>query len=281
MPFENLLAHTRGGFFLIDELHQEFHAMYRSLIILAPPKFLGLSATFDSDSGDIQARYDDIVPPDNVINPLDKDPYKDVTSIEYRIGFTSNLRYISYYTKGYSHVDFEKSIMRSPKLKMAYYKMIVDGIDEYWFSRGTDKGKLLVYFATINMINDFIRLLEKIYPNYKVSRFVAGDPKENLLDGEIRVSTLGKSGTAVDIPDLRTVIMTVSLSSKDGNLQALGRLRKIHKVKTEFVYYWSSDIREHEKYHFSKFNLFRGSYKSWITDLYRRELTPIYNPNTY
>jgi len=86
-----------------------------------------------------------------------------------------------------------------------------------------------------------------------VKRYVEDDPYDNLMKPDIRVSTLQSAGTAVDIPNLATTVMTTAVSSSQANIQGLGRLREMKDGRVpEFVYFACVDIKKHMEYHEKK-----------------------------
>ena len=66
----------------------------------------------------------------------------------------------------------------------------------------------------------------------------------------------GTAGTALDIPNLITTLQTVNVDSTAANLQTLGRLRNIKGKRMDFVYIWTSDIRQHKTYNYNRLKLF-------------------------
>ena len=52
----------------------------------------------------------------------------------------------------------------------------------------------------------------------------------------------------MDIPNLKTTILTIAVDSIQANIQTLGRLRKLDKIKTQFFYLTCNDIPKHVDY---------------------------------
>ena len=82
------------------------------------------------------------------------------------------------------------------------------------------------------------------------------DPYENAIEADIRVSTVLSGGTAIDIPNLRTALMTNSIQSPVSNLQALGRLRQLKDRDVTFSYMVNFHIPKQVDYHNRKKELF-------------------------
>jgi len=86
------------------------------------------------------------------------------------------------------------------------------------------------------------------------------DPYENLITPDIAVSTHGSSGTATDVPQLTTVLMTHSMRASAGSLQNnLGRLRKLPDGRTpSYTFLVCEDITKHIEYHDHRMKLLDG-----------------------
>jgi len=92
-----------------------------------------------------------------------------------------------------------------------------------------------------------------------VRKYTQEDPKSTLYEAEVTVSTLMSAGTGVDIPGLRTGIMTVAVGSKQKSSQALGRLRRLKDypdTTPTFVYFVCANIKQHMDYHRKKLENF-------------------------
>jgi hypothetical protein len=101
------------------------------------------------------------------------------------------------------------------------------------------------------------------YPKMDIRRYCENDPYENLLDPDIRFTTLLSASVGHDISDLTTVILTTNVVSIQSNIQCLGRLRKLsddHPV--EFYYFTCKDIEAHVKYHLQKEKMLEKRAKS-------------------
>ena len=61
----------------------------------------------------------------------------------------------------------------------------------------------------------------------------------------------------MDIPNLRVVIQTVSVSSIQANIQNFGRLRKLKDRDTKYCYLYCNNIPKQKDYHMRRVELFR------------------------
>jgi hypothetical protein len=114
----------------------------------------------------------------------------------------------------------------------------------------------MVFAGSIDMCTRITERLKKEFPYLDVRRYVEDDPYENAIEADIRVSTVLSGGTAIDIPNLRTALMTNSIQSPVSNLQALGRLRQLKDRDVTFSYMVNIHIPKQVDYHNRKKELF-------------------------
>jgi len=242
----NLMEHLKVGIVLNDESHQEYHAVFRCMMYFNAHRLLGLSATLVSDDYTTNKMYSLLYPEKYRASNLVKiKKYTIVKSIRYRIESVSRLNYLS--PQGYNHIKLEQSIMRNSTLLKYYLEMIDYYVQNEYIKHRVvkDNDKLLIFCASINMCTLVANHYSKKYNDLDVRRYVEDDPYENLLEADICVSTHNSAGTAVDIPNLITVIQTVSIGSMQANIQNMGRLREIKGKEVRYVYLYSPDIEPH------------------------------------
>lgn len=244
---------------LNDETHMSFHLVYKILINTNVKYQIGLSATLVSDDS-IVKRMHRVVYPDNCIyknGSINK--YIDVYPISYNID--SNLRkYIrttNYGSSMYSHTAYEQSVTRQNFLRSKYCLLILANIEDYYEQHYIKNDRLLVFVSTVKFATDLVQFLKEKLPNRLVKRYCEDDDYDNLMTGEVIVSTLLSASTGVDIKDLRVVINTVSISSTPSNLQSLGRLRKLKDRDVKFCYLYSDTIGKHKEYHLKRVEIFK------------------------
>jgi hypothetical protein len=203
--------------------------------------------------------------------------YTDVFAVAY--GMQEHRKKIvkttNYGSNNYSHIAFEQSITKRSDLLEVYYRLIDTTIQDYYMPDYQPKDKLLIFVATIQFATQLTAYLKKKYPDKLVNRYCDDDPYENLMTGEIIVSTVLSSGTAVDIPHLRVVIQTVCISSPVSNIQSLGRLRKLKDRDVKFVYLYCENIGKHKDYHMKRVELFKDRVANII---YRRSRVSFLTP---
>lgn len=237
------------GMRLIDEAHQDWHLTFKLDLYTHVEKSISLSATLINNDPFLSKTYDIAYPKKDRFAGLALDRYIDSYAVHYRFDKPDKIRTTEYGRTTYSHQAFEKSILKYPKILEGYLKLI-DYIVDIGFMAHTRKlKKLLIFAASIELCTVITEYLKTKYPQYDVRRYVADDEYDDLMDSEICVSTLGSSGTALDIPNLTNVILTPAISSVQSNIQSLGRLRKLpDDAKVEFHYFVCNDIQKHLDY---------------------------------
>lgn len=133
--------------------------------------------------------------------------------------------------------------------------MVMDIIQKQFVSEYIIGQKMIIFCSTTEMCTRLTEYLKNLFIEFDVSRYIAEDNYNVLNTADIIVSTLKSSGTAVDIPNLKTALMTVAIGSRQANEQAVGRLRVLKKypgVVPEFIYLVCQDIASHREYHLHK-----------------------------
>lgn len=249
------------GFRVGDEIHQEFHNNYRIDLYTHIPKSLSLSATMNASDPFKNKMYAIAYPINQRHDGGGYDAYIAVTAVLYHLNEETNLRYMG--AQGYSHVQFEESVMRSPVLLKSYFKIIERLVYDRFVGRFEHGQKMLVFCATVDMCTRLTERLKRMHPDFNVVRYVGSlnDPYDELLESDIGVTTIGSGGTAIDIPNLRVSLMTTAIDSRQSNEQVLGRTRRLKDwpdIEPEFIYFVCQDIDQHVKYHFNKRDFFKG-----------------------
>lgn len=247
-PPWKLFSKLKLGILLSDETHQELGALFKVILYSNVKKVIGLSATFIPNNNEEDKIQNIVFPQGTRISNLVKfDRYIDVYAVAYTIERGIRIRDKS--SQGYNHIEFEKSIMFNPTVCRNYLRMIQHYIEEGYIKRRKDGEKCLVFFASIDMCTLATNFLKTKYPKLTINRYIGEDEYSNLMNGDIIVSTVLSSGTAVDIPRLITVIQTISIGSAKANVQATGRLRKIEGRETRYYYLYCKNNASQFKLH--------------------------------
>lgn len=263
----DLMDHLGVGILFNDEMHQHFHALTKAMLYFDVEQAIGLSATLVSNRKEIDTIYSLIVPPENRIsNIVQPDKFRHVRSIRYTLEMNHRIQYKR--AKGYNHILFEHSICRNSIALKDYINMICYYVQIGFIDRYKPGEKLLIFAASVKLCTIITKRLQARYPRLDIRRFVEDDPYENIINAEISVSSIGSAGTAIDIPGLITCINTISMSSLQANLQAIGRLRKIPDREVWYYYLWTKDIPNQYKMHLDRFNAIRHDIKEYVEDEY-------------
>lgn len=280
------------GTAILDEVHQETFAVARILMYSNIYKVIGLSATF-MPNHDEESRLYGTLFKDNerLSNLVTFEKYINIYGIKY-LARELNTNYIKnrvFGNYGYSHVKMEQIIGRTDKFLIPYFEMIYNKLEIFFINEYKNKDKCLIYFSLVDFCTRFQDWLrnklreEKI--KLKVGRYIAVDPWENLLNNNIVITTLGSAGTAVDIPNLTTVINTVVIKSKKLNIQNVGRLRQIPDREVNYIYFYTElhsrteMIRKQNISHMAK-TYIHDTYQLKIdhSNLFQRSERPKYTP---
>lgn len=263
---QDLCDHLGIGVILNDETHQHFHAMMKISLYMNVNQLIGLSATLDSNRPEMRKLYNHMFPDDvRVSNIVSLDRYCNVKVIEYRL---ESLKNIKYTIQGYNHIVYEESIMKNRFLLTSYFRMLDAYVKESYIDRREKKQKLLIFIASVRMCTLYTNHLKSLYPKIDIRRYVQDDPYDNILKAEISISTINSASTAIDIPNLITVINTVSMASLQANIQSLGRLRKIKDVDVWYYYLYTPMIPNQKQMHKIRRDTIKNRVKQIVYDEY-------------
>lgn len=254
---EDLLPTLGIGVVLCDEFHQEFHANFRAMLYMHVPHLIAMSATLVHLDPFLTKMYKRVFPPELRYQGMDYDRYIVYYPVEYSFKSPDKVRTSEYGDTRYSHTAFERSIMRHVPTFDRYKQLLKWNIENGYIKDYRAGDRCAVYAATIQMCTELCQFLKKEYPHLTVSRYVEDDPYEHVIESDIRVSTLGSSGTAIDIPGLRCVILTISIRSIQSNEQVMGRLRKLPDRDVKFYAWHASNIPKQYEYQRERMELLR------------------------
>ena len=157
----------------------------------------------------------------------------------------------------YNHAAMEKSLFKD-RLKLMGYLRLIDSMVAHGYINQYQAGdKLIIFVATVEMATTVTKHLKDKHTKLDVRRYVADDEYANVIESDIRVTTIGSGGTGIDIKGLTCTIQTVSISSPVANLQSLGRLRNIPGRTVKFYYCYCLQISKQVLYHKRRKELFQ------------------------
>lgn len=248
------------GTVLIDETHQHIHAMFKMLLYSHVERLIGLTATLITDNYTVERIHKIMYPHEVRFENQDMEKYIHVYAIGYPTmdAMSAKLRTTEWGSNVYSHNAYEKSILSKPHLTSQYMKIIDHLVQMSYMEEFQSGDKLAIYASSVAMCDKITNYLKHKYPDFDVRRYCEQDPYENVIDAQIRVTTIISSGTAIDIPGLRAVILTNSIASSPSNLQVMGRLRKLPDRDVKFYYMYNEAIPKQVDYHKRKVELLTG-----------------------
>nr|DAQ33372.1 MAG TPA: Cas system-associated protein [Caudoviricetes sp.] len=232
------------GTILSDEAHQEFHALYTTMLFFNANKLIAMSATLYSHDRRKQYLYSMLFPKSSYCtNMLGTTDHVDVYGIGYCIKKANKIPCER--KQGYSQVMFEQYMMTNTRLLVQYLKMLLKYADSYYYKRKLPGEKMLVFCGTVDMCKYMAVKFKKAYPDLTVGTYTQEDEYEVLFKNDITISTLQSAGTGIDLQGLITVLQTISVGSYQANVQAMGRLRKKEGRDMYYVYFYCKNLPKH------------------------------------
>jgi superfamily II DNA or RNA helicase len=241
-----------AGVRITDEVHQHFHAMFKIDLYGHVEYAMPLSATLLTKDKFLEDMYEVQYPKNDRAPEMDLDRYAYAYAVHYSIGNTDKIRTTYLGNTMYSHSAFEESIIKNREMLKNYIELIERIVDLGYFQHKLKKKKCVVFCATVDMCTILTEHFKKKYPKTDIRRYVGEDPYCDVIDAEIRFTTNGSCGAAIDIPDLVCVVLTTAIESIQSNIQILGRLRKIEGEEVGFYFFTADNIDTHVRYYADK-----------------------------
>lgn len=248
------------GLVIIDEAHKEIHANFVSDLYSHVPKKIYLTATLLAKMDFQLFIYETFLPKKLRRNGGQPSRYIDLVKVQYNLKDWQKAKVVGG-QGSYSHTTYEAWIMADRQREQRWQESLFDYTKDNWLEKRKREHKLLIFSATIEMCQRLATFFRKRLPELVINSFTSGDDYQLLLDSDIIFSTIGKSGTAVDIPNLTQAYLTVAIDSPNANVQALGRLRELKgekKFPQSYHCFVCMNIDKHLDYWRSKEVLFRG-----------------------
>lgn len=230
---------------LIDETHQDFHFCFKLDTYTHIPTSFSLSATLFHKDPFIEKMYSLAFPKETRKAPPPLKKYINSYAVHFRYRIPGLIRSTEMGGTMYSHNAVEDSIMKHQQIKNGYYALVDRILKEGYLNDYKPGEKAIIYASSIKMCTDLTNWLAAKYPDKIVKRYVEDDPYENVIESDIRVTTNGSAGAALDIPGLKTNILTTAIQSIQANVQILGRLRDRKEAGPTRFYFLVAD--NHDK----------------------------------
>lgn len=222
---------------IVDEAHQNFHAVNKLDLLSNIKNNIALTATFLKTGISASRIFDRVYPPEMRYGDSNVAQYTNCTVYAYRgmvpAHFVKRKR-------GYNAIKYEQYLLKRPMWMKDYLNNVVlPEVYMHYVKKRNEGEKCLLFFSTkamIERVRDFL--------NFELAKYgivakekIGGTPDDVLNDPQyhIYIGTPGGMGTGRDIPHLRTAINFVSFDSPVLTKQCYGRLRRIPGVDTEWV----------------------------------------------
>lgn len=258
IPLEEVWYILKMGFRFTDEGHEHFHKNFILDLFTHMPKTAYLSATLEPSVPFMNQMYNIMYPVHQRLGEDQYVPYINVTAFHYRHYNPDKFKHTL--QDKYNHGEYESNYLAGEAhLREVYFEMIYRIMEDKYFSIRRPKQKAIIFFYLVEMCTLFVEFLKKKRPDLDARRYISQDPFENALDAEVVVSTHGSAGTAIDIPGLILNILTISIKSRQANLQNMGRLRVVADhpdMNPNFVYLVADDIDGSARYHEERKSMF-------------------------
>ncbi len=248
------------GLVITDEAHKETHLHFISDLYSHVPKKIYLTATLFAKMDFQLFIYETFLPKRCRKEGGKINVYVDLVKVQYNLKDWQKAKVVGG-QGSYSHTTYEAWIMADKERERRWHEALYSYTESNWLGTRKPEHKLLIFSATIEMCTRLTETFRKRQPGLVINSFTSGDDYQILLDSDIIFSTIGKSGTAVDIPNLTQAYLTVAIDSPNANIQALGRLRELKgekKVPQSYHCFVCMNIDKHLDYMRSKETLFRG-----------------------
>lgn len=246
---------VKAGVQINDEIQENPGLVFRTDIFTNVRKQIYLSAT-PYTGNDYVTRMIDVMLPAHTQCPLPElDVYINVIGLLYGDPTVKSQDYTTPFKGTYNHARYETQMLKQKRRLKAYFALVKKMVIGLYTHNREPGQKLLILCATVDFIKALTKYLNVAFPDLQVGMHVSGSDYKKLATNDITVSTIKSSGTGVDIPNLREVLMLQATDSKKDNIQVLGRLRRMKDwpdVTPRMTYLACTHIKKHLKYHRSK-----------------------------
>ncbi|QEM41801.1 hypothetical protein [Pseudomonas phage vB_PaeM_PS119XW] len=257
----------QAGLQINDEIQEDPGLTFRIDIYSNINKQIYLSATPYTGNAYVTKMIDKMLPAETMCRLPNYDVYINCMGLLYTEPKIKPKDYLTPFKNTYNHARYETVMMKDPKRMDDYFRMVGRIAEGVYVKDRLPGQKLLLLCATVAFIEKLVKYLKTKFPDLVVNGHVSGCSYEQLLKNDITVSTIKSSGTGVDIPNLREVVLLQATDSKKDNIQILGRLRKLkdfQDVVPRLTYLVCENIPHHVRYARNKSEHFAGKTLSMV-----------------
>lgn len=274
---EDIFEKLGIGVTIIDETHEAINMVFGMFAYTNVPLVIGLSGTLRSRDPFLLRIQKLLFPASVRYEKIRMAKYINFLPTSYTfMNLMANKIKLTYNGTMYSQAAYEDSILKSKNrfLLKNFLKMIDTYFKEDFIDQKKDGERAAIYFARVDMCELVVAFLKNKYPTMDIRKYTGEDPFENAIESEVRVTTRGSCGTAIDIKKLVSLITFDNVDSDVGNLQLLGRLRENKETDTvpRFRQLYCSGIPKHVQYQKNRHEVVMDRVKN-IT--YSRYTTPL------
>jgi hypothetical protein len=251
------------GTVIIDEVHMSLHQVFQIYCFMNVDWIINLSATVLSKDQIVSRIQKMMFPRYARFEEIEMKKYITCYACSYQINDfrQAKVNTTEYGSNRYSHSAFETSILKNKLLGKSYMQMLVKMVVDTYHRNYIEGDKLAIFVYQQNTARLLRDLLQAALPQYDTRTYLLGDAYANIFEADIIITTAVKAGAAVDIPNLRVVIQTVSVDSPVTNLQVLGRLRELKDRDVHHYYLYCMNVQKQIEYHRGKVDLYRPRVK--------------------
>lgn len=233
---EDLFEKLGTGVAIIDETHEAINMVFKMMMYMNIPLVIGLSGTLRSREQFILKIQSLMYPSEIRYDKVKMKRYIDFIATQYSFANISkcSIKTSAFGSNMYSQAIYEASVYKNKNklILKNFLKMIDYYFKKDFLDRKKDNEKCAIYVARVELCSIIVAYLKKKYPDMDIRKYTGEDPFENAIESEVRVTTRGSCGTAIDIKGLVSLITFDCIDSDIGNLQLLGRLRENTKTDT-------------------------------------------------
>jgi len=249
------------GLQINDEIQEDPGLLFRTDMYTNVAKQIYLSATPFTGNDYVTKMIDLMLPPETCCRLPEYDSYINVVGVLYSDASVTSRDYLTPFKNTYNHARYETQMMKSKKRLTAYNEMIARILYGQYIHDRIQEQKALILCATTVFIDQLVKFLKEKYGDLQINEHYSGSPYSRLMENDVTVSTIKSSGTGVDIPNLREVLLLQATDSKKDNIQILGRLRKLKlfpDITPRLTYMICQHIPQQVRYHRNKADHFMG-----------------------
>lgn len=256
------------GFRILDEAHKDFHANFIADLYTHIPKSVYLTATLLSRDPFILRMYELMMPSKLRRDSGKLNIYVEVIQVNYYLKDANKVKYLNHQGQ-YSEIAYEYFLMDNELRMRKLAGKLADYISKTWADERIPGDRIIFWVGLIDFADKLVELLREYLPDLRINRFTSEDDYSIVEETDFIVSTLGKSGTALDIPNLVRCYMFTAVDSPNANVQAFGRLREFKKrddVVCQFHFFVCHDIPKQVDYSHTKRSLLKPRAAKYLSD---------------